>query len=173
MENKRVCQTIEEKYKIIKACEAMKVNFGAKSPICRQFNLKCLSTLNTILGKKDEVIENYKKSAVPERKRMRKSVFSEIDEQLYQWFLRTRSNNIELSGDKILQKATEIAEQLGAREEFTASHGFLDGFKNRYGLKFQKKYMDKLVNFLLKLFTNGAQSCIISLSLTNPILKIK
>ena len=137
MENKRVYQTIEDKYKIIKACEAMKVNFGAKSPICRQFNLKCLSTLNTILGKKYEVIENYKKSAVPERKRMRKSAFSETDEQLYQSFLRMRSNNIEISGDIILQKAADTAEQLGAREEFTASHGFLDGLKNRYGLKFK------------------------------------
>ena len=77
MENKRVCRTIEEKYKIIRAYEAIKDNFGTKTAICRQFNPRGLSTLKKIL-------ENYKISAVTERKRMQNSPFPEIDKQFYQ-----------------------------------------------------------------------------------------
>ena len=130
MENNSVCRTIQEKYKIIKAYEAIR---QLRRKICNMLTVQSQRFINIKYhsGERDGVIEIYKKSAVTERKRMRKRTFSEIDKQLYQWFLRMRSTNNEIFGDIILQKAEEIAEQLGAREEFTASHGFLDGFKNR------------------------------------------
>ena len=49
-----------------------------------------------------------------------------------------------------------MGEQLGAREEFTASHEFLDGNKTRYGIKL-KKLHGQAGEVLLKLFMNGAQ----------------
>ena len=66
---------------------------------------------------------------------MRKSAFPEIDKQLYQCFLRMRSNNNEISGYNFAKSGRE---QLGAREELTASHMFLNRFKNRYRIKFKK-----------------------------------
>ena len=87
MSSKRAQRTINQKYNIIQAFEAIKQERGAKSVIVKQFDLPSISTLNSILLRKD-IIKAYECNCPSTRTKLRGGDFPELDEQLYERFLR-------------------------------------------------------------------------------------
>jgi len=53
-----------------------------------------------------------------------------VDEQLYKWFVETRSRNAPISGKIIQEKALLIAKNIGY-DDFKASNGWLEKFNSR------------------------------------------
>lgn len=134
---KRKAWTLEEKYRIIKFYEENCREHGIKSKTIEKYQIPRISTLDSFLQKKAEIISAYESNIKSTRKRLKQSQHPEVDKKLYDWFLTMRANKVELSGDLILQKAKEIATSLEIAD-FAGSHGFLDGFKSRHNIKFLK-----------------------------------
>ena len=67
---------------------------------------------------------------------MRTAQHEDIDNALLEWFRKARSKSIPITGPMLQEKATKIAEVLKIPPEmFKASNGWLDRFKNTYGIK--------------------------------------
>ncbi|GBM19253.1 Tigger transposable element-derived protein 2 [Araneus ventricosus] len=58
----------------------------------------------------------------------------ELNNVLYKWFIRKRSEEVSLSLIMIQQKALNFNCKLGGSKEFQASSGWLEKFKNRHGI---------------------------------------
>jgi ferric iron reductase protein FhuF len=87
---KRESKSINEKYEIIRYYEDLlkKKEKNAKTNTVEHFKLKQISTLNTILTKADQIKDNYTENQSTEtRKRFKKSLFDDVDEELYEYFL--------------------------------------------------------------------------------------
>lgn len=93
------------------------------------------TTLNTILSAKEAILSNYQTGC--KRKRMRTSNFEDVEAVLIKWFKNVRSNSISVSGNILKEKALEIAKELNV-ENFNASNGWIERFKERHGLSFKK-----------------------------------
>ena len=119
---KRNQRTVQEKYKIIQAYEQRKTEVGIKSTLVGEFDLASISSLNSILAKKDESLHNFTSNFTMQRKRFKPSTFPEIDQELYQWFLRMRANKVELSCDLLIHQAKLIAASKNV-DNFKASKG--------------------------------------------------
>lgn len=136
---KRESKSINEKYEIIRYYEDLlkKKEKNAKTNTVEHFKLKQISTLNTILTKADQINDNFTENQSTEtRKRFKKSLFDDVDEELYEYFLKMRKKNAELSTNDIKSKALEIA--IGKNYgDFKASNGFIRCFKSRYNIKFK------------------------------------
>jgi ferric iron reductase protein FhuF len=95
---KRESKSINEKYEIIRYYEDLlkKKEKNAKTNTVEHFKLKQISTLNTILTKADQIKDNYTENQSTEtRKRFKKSLFDDVDEELYENFLKIRKKNAE------------------------------------------------------------------------------
>ena len=134
---KRKARSVDEKYHIIKRYERRLGERGLKSNLVREFELQQISTLDAILKKKNEIVAAFEANLNGERKRLKQSLLLILDQKLYDWFLTMRANKVELSGDLILEKARQLAEALNI-SNFGGSHGYLDGFKARFGVNFSK-----------------------------------
>lgn len=94
------------------------------------------STISRILRKKyDEGssnIQNVRRFVPPK--------FPNIDEKVAQWFFK-HQHNVNMSGDLIRRKAEKIRDGLGIKpEDFKVSAGWLDGFKNRNGIRDRRRH---------------------------------
>lgn len=92
------------------------------------------STLSTFLKNRSK-LESQKQSALlgSHRKKIRFSNFQDVDAAVFTWFQDIRSRNIPVSGPLIREKALEFARAFGY-ENFQASVGWLNRFKERYGI---------------------------------------
>ena len=68
---------------------------------------------------------------------MKSAKHENVEKVLYEWFVETRDSNIPTSELILKEKEAEIAQQLGV-EDFTASNGWLDRFRNRYSIIYKK-----------------------------------
>lgn len=64
---------------------------------------------------------------------MKQSTFPDLNKALSEWFRKVQARNIPVSSPLLQEKAQYFAEQLG-HENFKASNGFLDKFKERHGI---------------------------------------
>ena len=85
--------------------------------------LRCGKTqIYGILKDKESIIALYESNASSSlhhsRKRTRLSEYSEVNEALYEWYLLACSKNIYPDGPQLTEKAKEIAERLGKRNEW-------------------------------------------------------
>ena len=126
-----------KKGNVIQSFEAVRQQHRAKSVIFKQFDLPSISTLNSIFLKKEEFINAYESNCPSTRTKLRGGDFAEFDEELYEGFQRMRGNKIEVSGDLLIQQVKVIASKQQLKD-FSASQGFLDRFKKRYGSQFKK-----------------------------------
>ena len=80
--------SLEQKYFIIKDYESIEhTGRGAKKKIVDKFDLKRITTLNTILSQSDQIIAKYESNeANSNRKRLTKSRNEEIDNELFNTF---------------------------------------------------------------------------------------
>ena len=72
----------------------------------------------------------------PNRKKMRTCKLDEVDEVLYRWFKQARAMSAPLSGNVLIQKASEIASEMGL-DDFVPSCSWLERFKKRRGIVFK------------------------------------
>ena len=119
------------------AFERIKAQPGAKTKIIKDFKLKSISSLNAILNNEDKLLENFAFNCPSDRLKLRQSKFPELNNALYEWFIRMRAERVEISGELPSSQAKLIAQQKGYTE-FKASHGYIDKFKGRFGIKFRK-----------------------------------
>ena len=139
MPPKRIQRSLQEKYEIISAYEKVKNERGAKTKVMKTFNLPTLSSLNSILSLEKDIKLQYFSNFPTDRNKIRHGKFPLLDDQLYSWFKQMRANEIELTGDMILEQAKILAVSLDYID-FKGSQGFLEKFKSRYGIKFRKFY---------------------------------
>ncbi|XP_066258000.1 jerky protein homolog-like [Euwallacea similis] len=68
-----------------------------------------------------------------------------MEKQLYKWFLNKRNKNFVVSGEMIKQKTKSIHSEIKETDkEFTASEGWLQKFKKRFGIRFLRISGEKL-----------------------------
>ena len=136
---KRESKSINEKYEIIKYYnDLVKKNVeNAKSKTVDNFKLKQISTLNTILSKANQINESYTENQCTEKRmRFTKSVYGDVDEELYEYFLKMRKKNAEICTNDLKSKSLEIA--IGKNyTDFKASNGYIRCFKSRYNIQFK------------------------------------
>lgn len=72
-----------------------------------------------------------------ERKSMRSSEYEKVSEALYHWFSLQREEGTRISGHVLQEKALQFYKEFNEEGEtgFTASSGWLDKWKQRYGVK--------------------------------------
>lgn len=69
------------------------------------------------------------------RKSMKTGDYEKVNESLFIWFNQQRSKGVPLSGPILQQKAILISRQFPEADQFTASSGWLDRWKKRYGVR--------------------------------------
>ena len=87
------------------------------------------SQIQSILAKKDEILDHYGANKNARCKRARLSQLKNVDE-CYQ---KARSKNIPVTGPMLQEKTKRANEELGDAT-FKASNGWLDRFKKRYNI---------------------------------------
>lgn len=125
-------KTYQEKYEIIKFCQANPTL--KQKDIAEMFDLKP-QTLSDYLKNKEKIfaaLENpdARKGNI---KRAKKCSFEDVDAALIIWFRqKSRALDTRLSGELMLQKANYFVGEFG--HESTVSPGWIDRFKKRWGI---------------------------------------
>jgi hypothetical protein len=98
------------------------------------------SSAANILAHREEYESDYLINANKGIKRKLKNDSSKhIDEILFGWFTAQRAKHIPISGPLLQEKALQIAEELGlAPDEFKASNGWLQKFRNRHMIGYRQ-----------------------------------
>ena len=95
------------------------------------------SSVSDIVKQKDKLLEAYTSGEyAPHRKRMRKSMYSDVEDALLIWLRQSLHFNVPVSGPIIQKKAKEFADILG-HPQFTCSSGWLARFKARHMITFR------------------------------------
>lgn len=142
VKGKSKCLTLCEKAKIIEDVEkGVNVTLLAK-----KYGI-AKSTVCAIKNKKRDILESVsrtvKSNKFTRKCTLKKAELPEMEKVLYRWFINLREKNIPVSGDMIKQKALSISASLNIGD-FRASDGWLQRFKNRYGVRFLKICGEKL-----------------------------
>nr|XP_033328756.1 jerky protein homolog-like [Megalopta genalis] len=77
------------------------------------------------------------------RRRIVKPQYDEIDKELLSWFIQRRTLGDRITDALILEKATELKENLPSCSRFKVSSGWLSKFKKRHGIRLVKMYGEK------------------------------
>ena len=113
-----------------------------KAETVKHFKLKQTSSLNTILAKSSEIKKSFIENQSSEtRMRFKNSKYSDIDEELYAYFLKMREKKAQINTNDLKSKALEIGIGNGY-DRFNASNGFIRCFKSRYNIHFTELYGD-------------------------------
>ena len=84
--------------------------------------------VQNVIHNKAAVLEEW--DGGDDGKKSRHSLYSELNNKIWEWFCTARSQNILITGKLIKQQAILIASTLG-HDDFNASNGWLDAFKHR------------------------------------------
>ncbi|KAL1445199.1 hypothetical protein MTO96_029304 [Rhipicephalus appendiculatus] len=117
--------TLGEKLRIIE--EAEKRKGTTKASIACDLNIP-ESSLKTILAKKDSILLNASKFGL-DRKAAKDGKYAAMEKALVEWLRQARSSGIAVDGAILKEKAEIIALRCGI-DDFKASNGWLDRFKN-------------------------------------------
>ena len=74
-----------------------------------------------------------------ERKRQRHAKDREVEDGMWKWFHFAQSRKAPINGPVLMQKAEEIAKQLG-HHQFKSSDGWFNRWKKKYDLRYTKLY---------------------------------
>lgn len=98
---------------------------------------KCGKTVvYDIIKNKTAIVDEYLSTQnVGAKMKPRSSKFEVINELTFNWLTQALSKNLPISGSLVQEKAKEIAIENGD-DEFKASNGWLESFKNRHQLTF-------------------------------------
>lgn len=96
-----------------------------------------VTTVRSIIAKRGDVEVN----AVVfncERKGARMAKHMDLDAAVAEWYRQQCASGANVGGNDLRSQARKVADEFGI-EDFTASNGWLQRFKDRYGLSFRKK----------------------------------
>lgn len=140
--SRRKQRSIDEKYEIIKYYEMIEsTGRGAKEKTRQEFNLPTISSLNTILHNRDDIMRIYESNQnVSTRVRLTSSRFPKLDQQLYNSFTVLSNQKPDVADIDITIKAAEIRDKLltdhnlshsekTRLSNFKATTGFIKGIK--------------------------------------------
>lgn len=122
-------QTIEVKYKAIKAVEDGK----SRKEVCEEFQLK-RNTLSGWVTKAKTIKEQYESSTIHNKcKRMRLAKNPDLEKAVFLWYcdLIKKDPTLPIGRDVITTKAELFAKELGITN-FVPSNGWFTRFKQRY-----------------------------------------
>ncbi|KRY40270.1 Tigger transposable element-derived protein 4 [Trichinella spiralis] len=96
-----------------------------------------LSTVSNIRKNEAQILSQFDgSSSKSRRRRMRKTVNAEVNELMFQFFVRCRAKLIPITGQLLQTKAIDIARRMGIND-FHASNGWLESFTRRHNVKFR------------------------------------
>lgn len=131
---KRVVLTISQKLEL---CNRFESGTPVKT-ICCDYGIGD-STVRDILKQKGKLMsyasdsDNY---YVKKRKSMKKPIYEELEKAMTKWISQQRyQDGATITGPVIASKAKYFHDLLGLKGSFSASSGWLAGFKNRHGIK--------------------------------------
>lgn len=105
-----------------------------KAEIARKLNLRSSSVWQ--ISNDREKIETAFNAGAPLRKRIvRRGAFSDVNDAVYQWYEKVKTQNLFVNSRVLLTMAENIANELG-RTDFVASPNWLTRFKDRYNVRF-------------------------------------
>ncbi|GBM33473.1 Tigger transposable element-derived protein 4 [Araneus ventricosus] len=126
---KQTAISLKTKMELLRAVDEKR---RSKTEICKKFGI-ANSTLSTIIKNRDHITAMFERNMFePERKRMRTAKHEDLETALLVWIKQARSDNAPVSGPVLLERADEIAKQMGI--EFSANPGWLERFKKRNGI---------------------------------------
>lgn len=132
------CLTLHEKSLVIQG-----LNEGqCATYLAKQYGV-AKSTICKIKQNKELICEAVKDTymGLAKRQTLKTSVFPRMEKKLYEWFLEQRNQNVILNGDMIKQTAKQIHLQIKENDkQFTASDGWLERFKKRFGIRLSKRH---------------------------------
>ncbi|XP_028661789.1 jerky protein homolog-like [Erpetoichthys calabaricus] len=131
---KRVVLSIATKLQIVERAE--KGESIAK--LSSEFNIGN-QTVRDIVRKKDELYKFVTSSDAfnwtSARKTTKGSKFDDLDRAVFEWFKQKRAEGCPVSGPLLLEKAKWFHCEMKIPEPFAASHGWLQCFKSRHGIR--------------------------------------
>ncbi|XP_033749246.1 tigger transposable element-derived protein 6-like [Pecten maximus] len=96
------------------------------------------ATVSDILKRREQYNSQFKENCESKKKRFpSSSKYGELNEAVFKWFSQARAKNIPLSGLIVHEKALQFSKELNL-EEFKASNGWLESWKNRYSIGYFK-----------------------------------
>jgi hypothetical protein len=132
---KRLSISLETKYKIIQDIDK---NISNKVILEKFKNeLNDLSNISKIKKNREVIIKEYESSTSSQRKHLKKSKYPNIEKSLFEFVANCNSLGFPLNTLMLKEKANEFAKKL-SYTEFVASNGFIDRFKQRNAIIFQK-----------------------------------
>ncbi|XP_060839515.1 tigger transposable element-derived protein 4 isoform X1 [Rhopalosiphum padi] len=135
---KRKRLTLAQKIEIIKFVEAENVGVRA---VAEKFSIG-KTQVSDILKNKLYLSQTFVEQGNDKSKRkFPKSDGEIIDTVIYQWYLHARVNNLPISGPVLKEKALELASEVGLND-FKASNGWLQKFKERHQISYKNIYAD-------------------------------
>lgn len=132
MPPKRVLKSLslEEKFKLIKEIESG----SKKKKVAEKYGIPA-STISTILKKRELIMTSLESGTLSGcSKRTKRPKFENIDRAVLDWFAAAKNQDTPISDGILKEKAMEFAKQFGD-DNFKASTGWLNKWKQRYGAK--------------------------------------
>ncbi|XP_044018036.1 jerky protein homolog-like [Aphidius gifuensis] len=131
---KRNVLTMEKKLEILS-----KIDKGETSVSIASFYNIGKATVSDIKKNRGTIMSFVSKmdsdDGIKTKKVMKSAVNEKLDKAMQTWFIQKRSLNEPISGPLVCEKALEMNEKLGGTEDFKASTGWLQKFKNRHGIR--------------------------------------
>lgn len=139
VKGKSKCLSLYEKAKVL---EDLNRGFNV-TLLAKKYGI-AKSTVCSIKNKKEKIIDRVSNTIKPTQKcTLRSAELPEMEMQLYKWFIAQRERNMPVSGDMMKQKALSLTASMNLGN-FRASDGWLQRFKERYGVRFLKISGEKL-----------------------------
>ena len=128
---KRKVLTLQEKIDVIEK--------SSKGKSSREIaaHYQCGKTqITNIIANKEKILEEWEKGANCEQRyiKRRKTEYSDLNQQVWEWFCLARSNNVPITGKLLQEKALLLSVEMG-HDDFTASNGWLHSFQKRHNIK--------------------------------------
>lgn len=162
---KRKVLTLSEKSDIIKSLE----NGVSVTYLARKYDI-AKSTVCGIKKNKANILSLTVRCAGKiKRKTLKSGENPRMEEKLYKWFCKQRSKNLPVTSELLKVKAKSLNAVLNETQRFSASDGWLQKFKRRFGIRFLKISGEKLSSNpeLVAPFQQNLRSIINNLGLTN------
>jgi hypothetical protein len=93
--------------------------------------------ISKIKSKKIQIMVEYESNKSSETKSIKKSKFAHLDQNLLNFIAECNSHGLHIDTDILREKAIQISKQLNIND-FKTSNGYIDRFKQRNMVLFQK-----------------------------------
>lgn len=133
----RKALSLSDKLQIIKKVDENPQS--KRGDLAKELNIPA-STLCTIMSKRKFIEDSAASSGSSCSKKMRVQPgrHEDMETNLVDWFKQHRAAGMPISGPILTAKAKELANKMNLPDEFTASAGWLQKFKLRYGITYKR-----------------------------------